>query len=175
MARLISLSGLPGVGKSTIARELAMRIRAIHLRVDSVEAALGRSVLRIHPAEDAGYRAIAAVAKDNLLLGMDVIADTVNAIAFTRDLWASVAAEAAAELVNIEIVCEDKDVHRARVEARTSDLEGPKAPTWENVLAREYEPWADDRFVLDTSRRSVVDCVDEIIEYLPPSAGGHAP
>jgi len=83
MARLISFAGLPGVGKTTLARELARRIRAIHLRVDSVEAALSRSILRIHPAEDAGYHAIAAVAKDNLLLGLDVIADTVNSIRIT--------------------------------------------------------------------------------------------
>lgn len=170
MARLISLSGLPGVGKTTIARELAMRIRAIHLRVDSVEAALSRSVLRIHPAEDAGYHAIAAVAKDNLLLGMDVIADTVNSISITRNLWASVAAAAAADLVNIEVVCDDKDVHRARIEARVSDLEGLEVPTWQEVLSRENEPWAEDRLILDTSRREVAYCVDEIIKYLPPRA-----
>lgn len=163
MARLISLSGLPGVGKTTIARELAKRIRAIYLRVDSVEAALSRSVLRIHPAEDAGYQAIAAVAKDNLLLGQDVIADTANSIAFTRDLWARVATEASAELVNIEIVCEDKTVHRARVEARASDLEGLKVPTWEKVLAREYEPWTSDLLVVDTSRRTVENCVEQVV------------
>jgi predicted kinase len=144
-----------------------MRIRAIHLRVDSVEAALSRSVLRIHQAEDAGYHAIAAVAKDNLLLGLDVIADTVNSISITRNLWASVAAEAAADLVNIEVVCDDQDVHRARVEARVSDLEGHAVPIWEKVLSREYEPWVDDRLVVDTSRFDVAECVDAIIKYLP--------
>jgi predicted kinase len=168
MARLISLSGLPGVGKTTLARELALRLRAIHLRVDSVEAALSRSVLRIHPAEDAGYHAIAAVAKDNLALGMDVIADTVNSIKFTRDFWTCVAAEASAHLINIEIVCKDNRVHRARVEARASDLEGLTTPTWEEVLSREYEPWVEDRLIVDTSIRTIVECVDEIIRDLPP-------
>jgi predicted kinase len=168
MARLISFAGLPGVGKTTLARELARQMRAIHLRVDSVEAALSRSVLRIHPAEDAGYQAIAAVAKDNLLLGLDVIADTVNSIRITRELWASVASEARADLVNIEVVCDDRDVHRALVEARASDLEGLEVPSWEKVLSREYESWVDDRLVVDTSRRHVAECVDEIIKYLPP-------
>jgi len=82
-------------------------------------------------------------------------------------LWASVASEAEADLVNIEVVCDDRDVHRARVEARASDLEGLKVPSWEKVLSREYEPWADDRLIVDTSRRAVAECVDEIIEHLP--------
>ncbi|MES9905661.1 MAG: AAA family ATPase [Sedimenticola sp.] len=66
MVILISFSGLSGVGKTTIARALSERINAVHLRVDSIEAAMKTSVLKIHPAEDAGYLVVAAVAKDNL-------------------------------------------------------------------------------------------------------------
>ena len=86
MPRLISFSGLPGVGKTTIARELALRIQAMHLRVDSVEAAMKNSVLNICPAEDAGYLVLASLAKDNLLLGFNVIVDTVNPIQATRKM-----------------------------------------------------------------------------------------
>jgi predicted kinase len=63
---LIAFSGLPGVGKTTIARDLARGLEALHLRVDSIEAALKNSSLRIHPAEDAGYQALIAIARDNL-------------------------------------------------------------------------------------------------------------
>ena len=34
---LIILSGLPGTGKTTIARELAMAVLAVHVRIDSIE------------------------------------------------------------------------------------------------------------------------------------------
>ena len=170
MARLISFSGLPGVGKTTLARELARRTGAIHFRVDSVEAAMKRSVLNIHPAEDAGYLVIASLAKDNLLLGKDVIADTVNSIRITRKLWADVAVEAGADLFNIEVVCRDDLVHRGRIESRKSDIEGLVVPTWDKVLAREFEPWTDDRIIVDTSRRTVAECVEEIIESLPDNA-----
>ena len=65
MPVLISFSGLPGVGKTTVARALAQEIRAVYVRVDSIEAALKNSSLQIHPAEDAGISRSFAVAKDN--------------------------------------------------------------------------------------------------------------
>jgi predicted kinase len=34
---LIVLSGRPGVGKSTVARELARAMGGVHLRIDSIE------------------------------------------------------------------------------------------------------------------------------------------
>jgi predicted kinase len=169
MARLIAFSGLPGVGKTSLARELAKRIGAVHLRVDSVEAALKNSALKIHPAEDAGYLAIAAVALDNLRLGLDVIADTVNPVAASRRLWSSVAAEAGATLIKVEVVCSDARIHRARVEARESDIAGLIVPTWEKVVSREYEPWRESRIVVDTAADTLDTCIATIIDGLMPT------
>ena len=66
MPRLIVFSGLPGVGKTTLARPLAKHLQGVYLRVDSIEVALKTSSLHIHPAEDAGYLAGIAIARDNL-------------------------------------------------------------------------------------------------------------
>jgi len=158
MSNLIALSGLPGVGKTTLARELALRTNAIHLRVDSVEAALKNCSLNIHPAEDAGYVILASVAMDNLLLGFDVIVDTVNPIQVTRNLWTETAKSAGAALVNVEVVCEDEVTHRGRVTARKSDLKGLEAPTWEDVINRTFEPWQQERITVDTSKNSISEC-----------------
>ncbi len=51
---LLILAGLPGVGKSTLARGVAARLKAVYLRIDSIERALAESSLRIAPAADAG-------------------------------------------------------------------------------------------------------------------------
>jgi len=40
---LIILSGLPGAGKTSVARELARRLKAVHLRIDTIEDALGNA------------------------------------------------------------------------------------------------------------------------------------
>src|SRR5262245_41288047 len=103
MPVLISVSGLPGVGKTTVARALAQEIGAGYIRVDSIEAALKNSALQIHPAEDAGYLAAVAIAKDNLVHGLDVVADTVNPIEVTRRMWAEAASACDARLLNVEI------------------------------------------------------------------------
>ena len=164
MSVLISFSGLPGVGKTTVARAVAQEIGATYLRVDSIEAALKSSSLQIHPAEDAGYLAAIAVAKDNLLQGLDVVADTVNPIELTRRWWAEAAMACNARLLNVEMACSNRAEHRRRIEERRSDIVGLDLPDWKRVQSRDYEDWAGNRLLLDTSKLSVNDCVKRIID-----------
>lgn len=55
-ANLIIFGGLPGVGKTTIARELARQLAATHVRVDSIEQAIRDSGTLTQPLDEAGYR-----------------------------------------------------------------------------------------------------------------------
>ncbi len=166
MAILVSLSGLPGVGKTTLAKALATKVKAVHLRVDSVETALKNSVLNIDSAEDAGYLAIASVALDNLLLGFDVIADTVNPIETTRNLWAETAKSGDAFILNVEVTCSNKAIHRERVELRESDIRGLVVPDWQKVSDREFEPWQRDRLIVDTSIDGIEECASKIAKEM---------
>ncbi|MBJ3774130.1 AAA family ATPase [Acuticoccus sp. 2012] len=157
------MSGLPGTGKTTIARRVATSVAGVHLRIDTIEAALKRSVLGIDPAEDAGYCVGYAVAADNLVGTAMVVADSVNPIALTRDAWAAVARAKRAGLVEVEVICSDPSVHRRRVEGRASDVDGLTLPTWRDVLERTYEPWSRARLVVDSATTSAQDAASRIV------------
>ena len=72
-ATLVVFSGLPGVGKSTIARLLSARLRAAYLRIDTIEQAIrSGGVGGVGPA---GYEVANRLAVENLRLGRHVVAD----------------------------------------------------------------------------------------------------
>ncbi len=163
---LVIFSGLPGTGKTTIARALAIKMKAAFLRIDSLEQALVNSGL-IKTGDDigpAGYMAAQALAADNLRLGLSVVTDPVNPFAITRDAWRGVALECGAKYLEIEVICSDQAEHKRRVESRISDIPGLKLPTWDDVICREYHPWNRDRLVIDSSALSVDQAVDMIME-----------
>jgi predicted kinase len=156
---LIIFAGLSGVGKTTIARELARQIGAVYLRIDSIEQALRDSDAISQPVDDAGYCVAYALAEDNLRLGRIVIADSVNPLSVTRDAWVDVAKRAGVDAREIEVQCSDLDEHRRRVEAPASDIPGLQPPTWEEVVSREYHPWNREHVVIDTASGTVEDNV----------------
>ena len=164
---LIVLGGLPATGKTTIARELARRIDAVHVRIDSIEQALSESRISPESMADAGYRVGYAVTEDNLRLGHTVIADSVNPWPLTREAWLRVANRAQVAVVEVEVECSDAAEHRRRVEGRFGDLPGVPALTWQDVLDRDYRPWAREHLVIDTAGRTVEQCVSMLRAALP--------
>jgi predicted kinase len=72
MNSLIIFGGLPGTGKTTIARQLVRQIGAVHLRIDSIEQAIRDCGPVGPPLDQAGYRAAYAIAEDNLRVGRTV-------------------------------------------------------------------------------------------------------
>ena len=156
---LITLGGLPAVGKSTLARSLARRIGAVHLRIDTIEQAMRNAGFTVSGPE--GYLAARDLAEDNLRIGHTVIVDSVNPVAITREYWRETAARLTVELVEIEVVCSDKRQHRRRVESRITDIPGLVLPTWQQVLDRHYEPWTTAH-VVDTAGRTLDDTLSQV-------------
>ena len=163
---LFIVSGPPAAGKTTLARRLAERRRALYLRLDSMEppivAALGDDTA------DIGYRVAHEVARDNLRLGHDVVADCVNDVNVTRDGWRGVAQGVGVAAVEIEILCSDPDEHRRRVENRINDIPGLRVPTWAEICAMRADPWPRDHLTIDTAGRLIEECFDQLMANLPP-------
>jgi predicted kinase len=161
--RLIVLSGLPGVGKTTIARAVAQASGGVHVRIDSIEQTLREGGLDV---VDQGYRVAYAVAADNLRLGGVVVADSVNPWPLTRAAWHAVAQQAGVRALDVEIVCSDVMEHRRRVESRAPDIPGHRLPTWAEVIARDYRAWDEERLIVDTARWGVDESVRQILARL---------
>lgn len=159
---LIVFGGLPGTGKTTLARPIAREKGATYLRLDTIEQALRSSGMLAGGVGPSGYVVAYAFAEANLHQGQTVVADCVNPLAVTREAWRGVAAATGSPIVEVEVVCSDPTEHRRRVETRATDVPGLIRPSWASVQRHDYEPWAGPRLVLDTAGRGVADALAEL-------------
>ena len=148
---LFVFSGLPGTGKTTIARELAHQTGAVYLRIDVIEQAIREAGVLAGDVGASGYGVANALALNNLHLGHTVVADCVNPVMESREAWKAVASTAGVQLINIQVVCSDVQEHRRRVETRSGDIPGLVPPTWQSVSAHEYEPWEKTPLTIDSA------------------------
>lgn len=163
---LIVFSGLPGTGKTTLAYELARRLNAVYLRIDVIEQAIRDAGVLAGDVGSSGYGVANAVALSNLRLGHCVIADGVNPVQGSRAAWQTVALAAGVELVDVEVICSDRQEHQRRVECRTGDIPGLTPPTWRSVMAHEYEAWAQAPLSVDTANLSAAEAVERLLAHL---------
>src|ERR1700733_11940471 len=99
---LIVFGGLPGVGKTTLAKAVAREWGAVYLRIDTIEQALHFSEALQGEVGPAGYLVAYRLAEENLRMGRTVVADAVNPLNMSRDAWLSVAADASQDGDGVE-------------------------------------------------------------------------
>lgn len=158
---LIALAGLPGVGKTTVARGLAERFGGFLINVDDIEAALVNAEFeRSFATGLASYLVAEQVARANLALrpqrGEDettIIIDAANAASFARDLWSGLAREHRMRLLFVEVICTDLSVHEQRIATRELPP-GKQRESLEDVMGAyaESQTWKDEpRWLINTA------------------------
>lgn len=153
--RLVVVGGLPGSGKTTVARELAARIGGEHLASDVLRkelagatpgarlpAAVGKGIYR--PALTAlTYRELLLQAERHLRAGRSAVLDATFARAADRRHAAALARAAGGVFVAVECRCPTR-VARERLAARSRpDYAGASDAGWEvyRAMRRVFEPW----------------------------------
>jgi predicted kinase len=149
---LVAVSGLPGVGKSELARLIARELSIPIIELDRIEGPLLQRGISGDSIGWAGYEILTALAEDNLEIGQSVVLDSVCWTRAIRERWATLAATYHARYRPIEIVCSNAAQHRRRVESRDRSSRGLHNIDWLRVEhARSlYEAWDRSRLVLDS-------------------------
>ena len=147
--RLVVQCGLPGVGKSTVAREIADRLDGERIRSDAVRRELFDDPTYSRAEKARVYatmldRAQAALAEE----GAAVLDATYERQA-DRDDAAALAGETGADLTLVRVVCED-GVARRRIRDREADPSEADVSVYENARDR-FEPPERDHVTVDNS------------------------
>ncbi|MEZ4671990.1 MAG: AAA family ATPase [Anaerolineae bacterium] len=150
---LILFAGMPGGGKTTLARQIARRLSIPVFAKDRVQR-----VLRDHNLADAssgdGYYIILDMVDEQLGLGLSCMLDATFPLDHFRMVASEIAQRHKARLCAIYCYCSDDLVWQERMKDRVHYVPNWKPVGWQDVLRmREYyQPWNDNALFVDSVR-----------------------
>jgi predicted kinase len=148
---LILFAGLPGSGKTTLARMVARELRLPLLAKDRVQRVLRDRELALENTGD-GYHIILDQADEQLALGVSLILDAVFPLHHFRLVASDIADRHHARLAAIYCYCSDDRLWRERMEQRVQYVPDWKMATWADVVRVRsyYEPWGENALLIDS-------------------------
>ncbi|HEY7362835.1 MAG TPA: adenylyl-sulfate kinase [Methylomirabilota bacterium] len=181
MSWAVWVTGLPGSGKSVVARALASRLAdlghpAVVLELDAIRKLLTPTPSYTDWERDLVYRALVYMARTLTSCGVPVIIDATA----HRRVWRDLARSVISRFAEIQLVC-PLDVCRAR------EAERPRGNAPAGIYAAAgqpggtvpgvdvpYEPALDPEIVVDTVRDDVPTAVARIVPIVLKLAAGSA-
>lgn len=159
---VVSISGVQGTGKTTLARALAVRLEAAFVPRDPLMAVLVQGGLpsaglpepRIEGVGPLGYQLQTAMMREQLTVGRSVVLECVAPVWLRDRWWRAAALDLGASFSTVECVCSDPREHRRRVDSRraASAEEAHPSPSWQQVeeTMQWYEGHPGAVFVADS-------------------------
>lgn len=147
-AKCILFSGLPGSGKTSLARQLATRLQISLFSKDAIDRVLRDDGL-IENSSLTGYHLLMDLAEQQLSLHLSTILDAVFPMQGFRKEVSSIVQKQDARLIVIHTYCSDSNTHRQRMTNRVQYHQGWTPKGWEEVerLASFYEAWEQDEAI----------------------------
>jgi aminoglycoside phosphotransferase family enzyme/predicted kinase len=151
---LIVISGLPGTGKSSVAKKLAQELGAKVLSTDEMRKRVLRELGYTERKKKQVYEEMFRIARDLLDKEEDVVLDGT----FFRKEWRDRAFDTAKKdntcIFFIETVCAE-DLVKRRIESRYKSGEDYSEADYRvyKIIESKFEPMEREHFEIDTSRR----------------------
>lgn len=167
---LILFAGMPGSGKTTLARMVARRLSIPVFAKDRVQR-----VLRDHHLADEstgdGYYLILDMADEQLSLGLSVILDATFPLDHFRMVASEIAARYQANFCAIYCYCSDDDAWRERMTTRVQYVPNWQPVGWDVVerMRDYYQPWNDNALLMD-SLYSPEDNFPKVLAHIQQAA-----
>jgi predicted kinase len=174
----VSITGLQGTGKTTLAEALGLRLDAVVFSRDPLMDVLVEGGVSLEPDVAAGTKGVGqlgydlqtALLREQLRMGRSVVLECVVGWE-TRAEWQRVAVSQGARYWLIDTICSDVEVHHRRFMERGPIQRGDWVLSWETVAAnrKRYRVHPEAAFVAD-STLPVTASVSAIMDLICPEA-----
>lgn len=160
---IIVVCGLPGTGKTTIAKALSQRIGAILLRTDVIRKELLAENTYTEKERDSVYERMLVTADEKLQNGEGCVLDGTFYKKSLRDKARRIAEKNKSDFLIVECMLHE-DLVKKRITSRKNDASEADFGVYQKAK-KNFEPIREKHIIIDTSK-DTKECVNKIMKEL---------